>query len=223
MKILIAEDNLVQQVILKNALEKEGFSVDCAVDGEQAYAALKQDKAPQLAVLDWMMPKINGLQLCQRLRREHDTSLLYLILLTARDQQDDLVMGLDAGADDFVVKPFRFEELHARIKVGKRVLEMQRKIKDYNKMQGVLEMAGAVCHEMNQPLQIVLSNSELLLQEDQDDPDGKKMIYVDNIRKAIVRLGIITRKIMTISDYKSKSHLGGKIRIIDLDNCSRDI
>ena len=125
MKILIAEDNLTSRTILESILKKWGYTVVSAGNGNEAWAALQAEGAPRLAILDWMMPGLNGLELCKLIRQRVLDDPAYIILLTVRDSKDDIVVGLDAGANDYVTKPFDNDELRARIQVGRRVLELQ--------------------------------------------------------------------------------------------------
>lgn len=218
MKILIAEDDLTSRVVLQAVLEKWGYEVVVAADGHQAWHIMAQPSAPQMIVLDWMMPGIDGAQLCRKLRGREDLVSLYIILLTSKTQKQDIVMGLEAGADDYIAKPFDNQELRARINVGRRMIELQNKLQEREKFQGVLEMAGAVCHELNQPLQVVNGWSEMLLwQVDESDP---KFAMLNDIKAGVDRIGALTRKIMSITQYRCRDYPGGKNRIIDLDRAS---
>lgn len=125
MRVLIAEDDPISRRVLQTALLKWGYEVVVARDGEEAWAVLRSEDAPRMAVLDWMMPQKDGLQICQDLRQRPDAPYVYAILLTAKGQQDDILLGLDAGADDYVVKPFNPNELCLRLRAGKRVLDLQ--------------------------------------------------------------------------------------------------
>ena len=123
--ILIAEDDPVFRHLLQSWLKKWNYRVVTAENGLEAWRALQQKESPQLAIVDWMMPGMEGVELCQRIRSAGDTPYRYILLLTAKDHSDDIVAGLDAGADDYLVKPFRFEELNARIRAGRRILKLQ--------------------------------------------------------------------------------------------------
>ena len=125
MKILIAEDDAVSRRLLEATLEKFGYEVVVAVDGAEAWAVLQGADAPRLAILDWMMPEIDGVEICRRLRQVPNTTPPYLILLTAKCGKEDVVTGLDAGANDYLTKPFDRAELRARVQVGAHVLELQ--------------------------------------------------------------------------------------------------
>lgn len=125
MKILIAEDDPVSLRVLQATLERASHEVMATRDGNEALAGLRAAGGPRLAVLDWMMPGMDGTEVCRRVRQEAATRGAYLILLTARGRKEDVLMGLRAGADDYVTKPFDQEELMARIQVGTRILELQ--------------------------------------------------------------------------------------------------
>ena len=146
MKIMIAEDDLTSRSIFKAVLGKWGYDVMEATDGDEAWALLQKADAPRLMVLDWMMPGRDGATLCRDLRARETSNPVYIILLTSRAEPSDIVEGLEAGADDYIAKPFNNQELHARVNVGRRILDLQDELRKKEKFQGVLEMAGAVCH-----------------------------------------------------------------------------
>jgi CheY-like chemotaxis protein len=125
MRVLIAEDDLVSRRVLAATLDKFGYEVVVATDGAEAWDALRRADAPHLAILDWMMPEIDGLELCRRVRNLPTATPPYLILLTAKSGKEDVVTGLDAGANDYLTKPFDRAELRARVQVGAQVLELQ--------------------------------------------------------------------------------------------------
>jgi DNA-binding response OmpR family regulator len=125
MRILIAEDDAVSRRLLEATLTKWDYEVVVTTDGTQALEALQKQDAPSLAVLDWMMPGLDGSEVCRQLRQTIGDRLLYVLLLTAKGSKDDIVQGLTAGADDYVVKPFDRAELKARLDVGQRILRLQ--------------------------------------------------------------------------------------------------
>jgi two-component system, cell cycle response regulator len=127
-KILIAEDDPVSRRLLEAFLSKWGYQVVTASDGLDALRILDGENAPSLAVLDWMMPGMEGPQVCQRIRAHSDRPYVYVLLLTARNQQDDILRGLESGADDYLTKPFDAPELRARLHVGQRILDLQNRL-----------------------------------------------------------------------------------------------
>jgi two-component system phosphate regulon response regulator PhoB len=113
--ILVVEDEDSLATLLTYNLEKEGYSVAVAGDGEEALLMV-DEKAPDLMVLDWMLPKVSGVEVCRRLRSRPETRNMPIIMLTARGEETDRIRGLDTGADDYIVKPFSMTELAARIR-----------------------------------------------------------------------------------------------------------
>jgi two-component system, cell cycle response regulator len=124
-RILVAEDDPVSRRVLEVFLLKRGFEVVTASNGTEALEILEKEDTPRLALLDWMMPGLEGIQVCQRVRERNSQAYVYILLLTARSQKEDLLRGLDSGADDYVTKPFDPRELHARLRVGMRILDLQ--------------------------------------------------------------------------------------------------
>jgi phosphoserine phosphatase RsbU/P len=125
MRILIAEDDQVSRRLLETTLARWGHEVVTACDGRAAWEALQQPDAPRLALLDWMMPELDGAEVCRRVRARADAPPPYLILLTSLAAKESVVAGLEAGADDYIVKPFQRDELRARLNAGRRVVDLQ--------------------------------------------------------------------------------------------------
>ena len=141
MRILVAEDDATCRLLLTHVLRRWGYEVATVDDGNAALASLQQTDAPKLAILDWMMPGMEGTEVCRRLRAVPSDTPSYLILLTAQDEKRIVVEGLDAGANDFISKPFDEDELRARLAVGRRVLELQQILS-----QRVLDLQAALVH-----------------------------------------------------------------------------
>lgn len=125
MRVLIADDDPVIRRLLDATLGASGHEVVAVSDGTVAWEALTADDAPLLAVLDWVMPGLQGIEVCRRVRELARPIPPYLILLTAMDRTEDIVAGLQAGADDYIAKPFAPDELRARVQVGARVVALQ--------------------------------------------------------------------------------------------------
>ncbi len=130
MRILIAEDDRVSRHVLLTMLVKWGFEVVAVHDVAQALSELQKPNAPQVALLDWMMPQLDGFEVVKRVRRLGGLTPTYIILLTARAAKEDMIAGLEAGADDYVTKPFDQNELRARLNVGLRVVHLQQNLAD---------------------------------------------------------------------------------------------
>jgi CheY-like chemotaxis protein len=125
MKVLIAEDDSVSRALLEGVLRDWGYGVVATADGLQAWHELTGPAAPRLAIVDWQMPGMDGLELCRRLRADHTTESTYVLLLTGKGGTDNVVQGLRGGANDYLTKPFDLDELSARLGVGRRVVELQ--------------------------------------------------------------------------------------------------
>ena len=128
LRVVVADDDRVTAEILARTLRKWDFSPVVTANGAEAWDTLRDGSGPTLAILDWMMPELDGPEVCRRVRRALPVANMYMILVTAREGRGDLVAGLDAGADDYVVKPFDPEELRARVSVGMRVLSLQERL-----------------------------------------------------------------------------------------------
>lgn len=129
MKILIADDDRFSLRLIETVLSSEASELITCSAGDEALRVLQKAPAPEIAILDWMMPGMNGIDVCRQARKIPGLST-YLILLTSRDRPEDLVEGLAAGADDYIVKPFNETELRARISVGSRIVTLQRGLAD---------------------------------------------------------------------------------------------
>lgn len=149
MDILIADDDAISRRMLEATLQRWGHRVLAVPDGQSAYEALSRNDAPLMAILDWMMPHLDSSTICRRLREDPAKRFLYIILLTARTDKQDIAAGLVSGADDYITKPFDREELQARVNVGirmatlqqkfaERVAELEEALKRVKQLQGLL-------------------------------------------------------------------------------------
>jgi len=128
MRVLAAEDNPVFQSMLRNMLTKWGYEAVGACDGNEAWRILQADDAPRMAILDWMMPGMDGVEVCRRVRSTGREPYQYILLLTGRTESQDLVDGMEAGADDYLTKPFVAQELRVRLRAGRRILDLQEEL-----------------------------------------------------------------------------------------------
>ena len=125
-QVMIAEDDPMFRRILQSWLREWGYEVTVVEDGAQAWESLQQEPSPELLILDWVMPEVNGLELCRRVRERRGSPYQYIMLVTGKDAKQDIVTGFDAGADDYITKPIDRDELQARLRVGNRILSLQR-------------------------------------------------------------------------------------------------
>lgn len=129
MQVLIAEDDAIARMILEDRLNQWGYSVIAAEDGTQALGVLMEDNSPRLALLDWMMPGVDGLEICRQIRKQTEKPYIYILLITAKTQMKDLVEAMEAGADDFISKPPDKNELRMRLRAGKRIITLQNELR----------------------------------------------------------------------------------------------
>lgn len=171
-KVLIAEDDRISGNLLKRYATQWGFQVLSASNGKEAWDIF-QNNDIEIAILDWMMPEMDGIELCRRIREEKSEKYTYIILLTSKDDQKDINEGLTAGADDYITKPFNSGELNARLKTGKRIIDMHNKLhkiaihdsltKLYNHAQilSILEEEYDRALRENRPLSIIMLDIDL--------------------------------------------------------------
>lgn len=128
MKILIAEDDPISRRILEANLLEWGYEVVVASDGGEAWEIIQQPESPNLIISDWMMPRMDGLALCREIRNMEKSEYIYFIILTAKGEKKDIIKGLEAGADDFLTKPFNQQELKYRTRIGERIINLESRI-----------------------------------------------------------------------------------------------
>ncbi len=128
MKVLVADDEAVSRKLLESTLRRWGYEVVVASDGIEAFRLLQEPDAPKLAILDWLMPGMDGVQICREIRQLRSEPYTYMLLLTGKNAKCDVIEGLDAGADDYVIKPYDAQELQVRLRTGKRILYLQEQL-----------------------------------------------------------------------------------------------
>jgi two-component system, cell cycle response regulator len=175
MRVLIADDSATSRAMLRTALSRWGYEVVLAEHGAQAWEILARPDPPPMAILDWVMPYMTGPEVCRKVRETHREPYTYILLLTSKNSKGETVEGLEAGADDYIVKPFDQHELQVRLRVGKRILDLQtdllqareelrdRANKDLLTMlpnrsaiAGVLEQELSRCHRDHRTVGIIL-------------------------------------------------------------------
>ncbi len=147
MRMLVADDDPVLRFALEGQLEDWGFEVECESDGESALRRLSQPSPPRIALLDWSMPGMSGIEVCQRVREsgQSEADYVYIIMLTGRSHEDSLIQALEAGADDFVAKPYHVDELKMRLRAARRLIEHQTYLRDIailDPLTGLLNRRG---------------------------------------------------------------------------------
>jgi two-component system cell cycle response regulator len=181
--VLVAEDDPIFLRILQSWFQKWSYRVTAVKNGVDAWEALQQPTAPPMAVLDWMMPDMDGIEVCRKIRGREHGPYCYVLLLTAKDDREDVVAGLDAGADDYLTKPFDVDELRARVRAGKRILELQAAlIRAHDTLQ--YESAhDALTALWNRGAIIGFLKNEIKRQQRSSQPLGVMMADVDHFKK----------------------------------------
>ena len=209
MRVLVAEDEIVTRRVLERTPSSWGYDVVPCSDGADAWESLNAAQPPELAVLDWMMPEVDGLELCRRIKASATLMTTYVILLTAKDGHDDIVRGLDSGADDYVCKPIDTGELRARVKVGERMVELQRERLEQETLRYVRRLEDtvaelqrsrrrivdvqeedrrAIAEELHGPVQTRLFMLSVKLGEVRDTIDGSHDQAAQDLVQAIAEL-----------------------------------
>ena len=200
--ILVVDDSRLSVSIAIKMLEKNGYRTLSATNGPECLQLAKTSK-PDVILLDIIMPGMSGIEVCRALTEDEETNDIPIIFVT--------------GGTDYVRKPVGKTELMARIKSVLTHKMLLTQLLEEQKLQGVLEMAGAVCHEMNQPLQVIAGYSDLLMVDmPEDDP---RYDYISEIMEHVKRMGLITNKLMHITRYKTCDYIAGK-KIVDIDKAS---
>jgi diguanylate cyclase (GGDEF)-like protein len=189
MKILVAEDDLVTRRILEAHLVKWGYEVVMVADGQEAWGILEEDDAPSLAILDWMMPGMDGTTICREVRKVNRQPYIYLILLTARGYKEHLIEGLEAGADEYLTKPFDPYELKARLRAGARIVGLQDSLIQAREALREQAMHDSLTHLLNRRASLDFLLSELVRAKREHHPLSVMMVDIDFFKSVNDRFG----------------------------------
>jgi diguanylate cyclase (GGDEF)-like protein len=231
-RVLVAEDDAMFRRILQSWLENWGYRVTIAEDGARAWEILQHQLPPQLLILDWMMPAINGLELCRKVRKRNQAPYQYILLATAKDAKQDLVRGLEAGADDYLTKPFDKSELQARLRACNRILTLQddqiraheqlRFQATHDTLTGVWNR-GAILETLRRELDRAARSKTAtgLLILDIDHFKNINDTYGHLTGDAVLK-EVTQRIIKAVRGYDSVGRYGGEEFVIVLPGCSRE-
>lgn len=221
MKVLLADDDPVSLKVLKLALQPEGYEICSASNGLEAWQCLESDDAPAVAVVDWMMPDIDGISLCRRLRQldRQRSKYTYVLLVTARAHSSDVVAGLQAGADDFLVKPLNLPELRARVLAGRRIVELQSELIERNQM--LEDYNAAISHDLKTPLIAVRMTLGQVMDGIYGPLDGAAVQVLGRARDSVSDLLSMCETILGLAKTAKQDHFTGATNV-DLLAVARD-
>ncbi|HEX5180487.1 MAG TPA: response regulator [Gemmatimonadaceae bacterium] len=222
MRVVLADDDLVLQRLLRTALERRGHEVTVASDGDTAWRAIEREPPP-LAVLDWNMPVVDGLEVCRRARAGEATRDTFLLVVTGRDAPEDVEAALEAGADDYLMKPLDPAGLMARLAIAERriVLDGERrdavtKLARAQWLAGIGETAIAVQHEVNNPLTALMIEAQAIAHL--GGANAELRALGESIHAQSERIATIVRRLGQLHDPRSVEYLRGGSRMIDLSS-----
>ncbi|WP_446008048.1 hybrid sensor histidine kinase/response regulator [Candidatus Electrothrix sp.] len=202
MKLLIADDEISTRTLLKTCVTKWGYTVVEARDGLEAMTILRSQDPPRIAVLDWMMPGLDGVEICSRLQDNPNEQLTYTILLTCKSDKEDAVHALDQGAHDFLSKPVHVGELQSRIAVGKRLVEANDRLLELDRLKNrFLRMAA---HDLKNPLGFIISMSELLSDENYPEVRREQDKHLHAIRDSAARMQGLVNDLLNVAHSKEE-------------------
>jgi diguanylate cyclase (GGDEF)-like protein len=230
MKILLAEDSKVYRALIENLLKDWGFDLVVAENGQQAWEILRQPEGPCLVLLDWMLPGIDGLELCQRIRAMPTSGrYIYTLLLTARDKKADLIAALEAGADDYLAKPFDHPELRLRLMAGKRLLELHEELVGARESLLLAATRDSLTGLLNRAESLAFLDRELFRCRRNKSPVAVLLIDVDHFKAVNDFLGhlagdavlreVAKRLTFSLRPYDGAGRYGGEEFLLMLPGC----
>ena len=222
MKILLAEDDFTSRKMLASVIKKWGYEVISAEDGTEAWKILNSKEPPRLAILDWEMPGLNGTEICKLVRQneEGEEKYTFLILLTAKGEQDNIVKGMEYGADDYVIKPYSPQELKLRIMAGARILELQSALIAAKEVQERLSRTDPLTGILNRRAIIEHVEKEMSRSSREGTTMSLSMLDIDFFKKVndtyghaagdAVLVECVSRMERTIRKYDLLGRIGGE-------------
>jgi two-component system cell cycle response regulator len=230
--VLVAEDDPVSRRLLEVRLQQWGYEVIAIDNGFRALDVVQADDCPELLLLDWMMPGIDGVELCRRVRAMNKPVYPYILLLTARDAKQDLIAGLEAGADDYLTKPFHADELHARLRAGGRILGLQNELIRAREELRFHATHDALTDLWNRKGIMDLFAHELARAHRTGEPLGLMMIDLDHFKAVNDTYGhaagdavlkeVAYRLVHSVRSYDLVGRYGGEEFLVILSNASLD-
>lgn len=220
MRALVADDDTASRLLLQRMLTKWGYDVVTASEGEEAWSVLTGDSPPDLAVLDWMMPGLDGVEVCRRVRALDLSNPPYLILLTSRGDKQDIATGLESGASDYVQKPFDHDELRARLLVGRRFAELNSKLLETQRELQRQALTDPLTHIMNRRAILGRLTEEMARAPRQGLPLSIGVMDIDHFKMVNDQHGhaggdnvlktVVERALRALRAYDALGRIGGE-------------
>ena len=231
MKILLAEDSAFYRSVITNHLKQWGFDFLVAQNGKEAWKLLLRPDGPRLAILDWVLPEIEGVELCRRLRnRAEGDGYVYTLLLTGKSQKEEMLEAMDAGADDFLAKPFDPAELKAHLLVGKRIVELQQRLASINDALRFSATHDSLTQIWNRGEVLTFLRRELARARRAATPLGVVLVDVDHFKKVndelghqagdLVLLEMAKRLSRNLREYDGVGRYGGEEFLLVIPGCN---
>lgn len=229
-QILIADDSLVSRHLLDATLRKWGYEVVVACDGAEAWDILQREDTPALAILDWMMPGITGPEVCRMVRQRAKEPYTYILLLTSKSLKEDLIEGMESGADDYIIKPFDQHELKVRLRAGTRLVDLQAQLLSAREALREQATRDSLTRLWNRPHILEIMQRELARGQRENTPLGVILVDLDNFKSINDTYGHIAgdavlreaaRRMETcVRQYDSLGRYGGEEFLILIPGCS---
>jgi diguanylate cyclase (GGDEF)-like protein len=215
--------------LLESTLTRAGYEVVVVADGREAVDRLSEPDAPRLALLDWMMPELDGLGVCRKIRRNRDGSYVYIVLLTARESKEDVVAGLESGADDYLVKPFNTDELKARLRTGERILHLEDRLVEAREQMRFKATHDHLTSLWNRGVIMDLLSRELARSQRENVCTAVLLTDLDHFKAVNDNCGhlagdqvlreVARRLLFSVRSYDFVGRYGGEEFVIVLNNC----
>ncbi|HEV2197473.1 MAG TPA: diguanylate cyclase [Candidatus Acidoferrum sp.] len=229
MRILIADDELMSRRLLEKTMQRAGYDVTAVENGQLAAAELCKPEGPRLALLDWIMPELDGPGVCREVRKRKDHSYVYMILLTSKEKKEDVVAGLESGADDYLTKPFDPEELKARLRTGKRILDLEDRLIEAREEMRFQATHDALTSLWNRSVIMELLGRELTRARRENKCTAILLGDLDHFKNVNDTYGHLAgdevlketarRLVSSVRSYDFVGRFGGEEFLVTLNNC----
>jgi diguanylate cyclase (GGDEF)-like protein len=230
MRILVAEDDAISRTLLERTLQRAGYEVISVENGAKAIAELVKQDAPRLALLDWVMPEMDGVEVCREIRRRKEQAYTYLILLSSRESKGDIVVGLESGADDYLTKPFDVDELKARLRSGHRILELEDHLVEARESMRFQATHDLLTSLWNRGVILELMSHEIMRSRREHSCTALMMCDIDHFKSVNDQYGhavgdevlreVARRLHNSVRSYDMVGRYGGEEFLVALNKCN---